>query len=418
MASASRGRVRIHHGRRWPHAGVLPHRCEESTQNAKLYSWDSKREYRYTEYSRDLPEGRPPGAHGPRLPVWQSTASVSVMNVDGTERKKVLQRQDGASLMPHGPGLQWVALAWHFSVVVASRRQCVHGEGRRLGERRSPEQGERGLPRLAPDGKSIIYRSGHDDKPRPRPARAELAEIGEGAHHGWDNFPFVSPAGDRIVFTRRMPTSTSRCSDNVDGSDVKQLTTTAERCARHVDRDGRGSSSAVRAGVQGRGGPVRRLAATLRAGVPDGSQWRQRRQLRQQGEDSLGTYVNMPEGPGGSDERSVVGPTVTRRQVLRIGAAPPWPLRCRTLLQLRSLRPLPTAGAGLRTPPATDIRTELKRLFPRCSRSATRVPGQSNFSVSNFASSKGRARCASSGGGPQHAAQFCARPDAGKPGTA
>ena len=43
----------------------------------------------------------------------------------------------------------------------------------------------------------------------------------------WDNFPFISPGGDRVVFTRRMPNFDFEVfTMKPDGSDVKQLTTT------------------------------------------------------------------------------------------------------------------------------------------------------------------------------------------------
>ena len=45
---------------------------------------------------------------------------------------------------------------------------------------------------------------------------------------GWDNFPFISPSGDRVVFTRRMPDFDFEVfTMKPDGSDVKRLTTTS-----------------------------------------------------------------------------------------------------------------------------------------------------------------------------------------------
>ena len=61
------------------------------------------------------------------------------------------------------------------------------------------------------------------------------------------------------------------------------------------------------------------------------------------------------------------------------------------------------------TPPATDIRTELKRLSPTVLAFLQReAPGQSNFSVSNFGLVEGpRSLLAiDAGGGPQHARNF------------
>ena len=47
------------------------------------------------------------------FPFGNPTASISVMNVDGTDRVKIFQRQDGASLMPTwSPDCQWVAFGF------------------------------------------------------------------------------------------------------------------------------------------------------------------------------------------------------------------------------------------------------------------------------------------------------------------
>ena len=69
--------------------------------------------------------------------------------------------------------------------------------------------------------------------------------------------------------------------------------------------------------------------------------------------------------------------------------------------------PVPAQAFG--TPPATDIRTELKRLSPAVLAFLQReAPGQSNFSVSNFGLVEGpRSLLAiDAGGGPQHARNF------------
>jgi cyclase len=71
--------------------------------------------------------------------------------------------------------------------------------------------------------------------------------------------------------------------------------------------------------------------------------------------------------------------------------------------------PAPAAAQAFGTPPATDIRTELKRLSPTVLAFLQReAPGQSNFSVSNFGLVEGpRSLLAiDAGGGPQHARNF------------
>lgn len=69
----------------------------------------------------------------------------------------------------------------------------------------------------------------------------------------------------------------------------------------------------------------------------------------------------------------------------------------------------PPQAQAFGTPPATDIRTELRRLSPAVLAFLQReAPGQSNFSVSNFGIVEGpRSLLAiDAGGGPQHARNF------------
>lgn len=104
---------------------------------------------------------------------------------------------------------------------------------------------------------------------------------------------------------------------------------------------------------------------------------------------------------------------LTRRQIL--GAAGSAAIAS-TLMRGGSgaeARPAAPAGAApggaFGTPPATDIRTELKRLSPTVLAFLQReAPGQSNFSVSNFGLVEGpRSLLAiDAGGGPQHARNF------------
>jgi cyclase len=71
--------------------------------------------------------------------------------------------------------------------------------------------------------------------------------------------------------------------------------------------------------------------------------------------------------------------------------------------------PAPGGGGGFGSQPATDIRTELRKVSPSVYAFLQReAPGQSNFSVSNFGIVEGpRSLLAiDAGGGPQHARNF------------
>lgn len=92
---------------------------------------------------------------------------------------------------------------------------------------------------------------------------------------------------------------------------------------------------------------------------------------------------------------------LTRRQMLRVAG-------CAALATVaRSSGAAQAQAFGM--PPATDIRTELKRISPSVLAFLQReAPGQSNFSVSNFGLVEGpRSLLAiDAGGGPQHARNF------------
>ena len=256
-------------------------------QYTKLYSWDKKREYRYTDvFPTVCPKNGRMALTDLDFPFGNPTASISVMNVDGTQRVKIFQRQDGASLMPTwSPDCQWVAFG--FGVFFGGRGFApanvfmVKADG---SESRQVTQSKvnAGFPAWHPDGKTLIYRVwGTQDNPETRGLRAlNLADNSvKTLTTGWDNFPFISPSGDRVVFTRRMPDFDFEVfTMKPDGSDVKRLTTTSGADA-HATWTADGKRDLVRElahRIQGRGRAVRRLAAALCAGVPDGPRRRQR----------------------------------------------------------------------------------------------------------------------------------------------
>jgi Tol biopolymer transport system component len=205
-------------------------------QFSPLYSWDKTKEYRYTDvFPTFCKKNGKLAITDLDFPTGNPTASLSVMNPDGSDRKKIFQRQDGAALMPSwSPDCQWIAVGVGTFFGGRNFRPAnitlVKADG---SESKELTQGKLniGFPAWSPDGKTIIFRmwgkeNGQDVK--------GLRSMNLDDHKvttlttTWDNFPFFSPSGDRVLFTRQLPnTDFEVFSMKPDGSDQKRLTYTA-----------------------------------------------------------------------------------------------------------------------------------------------------------------------------------------------
>ena len=206
-------------------------------QGQLLYSWDPEYEYHYTDvfpmYSKD-------GVlvtTDLNSTMGNPQTSVSTWNTDGaTGRKRVFFDPSGSAMMaawsPDGK-----QIVFGFGTFFGGRSvrpaqiKIMNADGSNV---RTLTDGpvNTGFPNWSPDGKSIVYRVWGNDANHVEQRGLRLMTL---ADHSvkvlsteWDNFPFFSPAGDRIIFTRQ------RADDKdfdvftmkPDGTDVKQLTTT------------------------------------------------------------------------------------------------------------------------------------------------------------------------------------------------
>jgi Tol biopolymer transport system component len=201
----------------------------------RLHSWDPTREYRYTDVFPTLcRKSNRLALTDLDFPFGNPTASLSVMNIDGSARQKIFQRQDGAALMPSwSPDCQWLVVGFGtffggrgFAPANVFMVKADGSENKQI----TQSKVNAGFPAWHPDGKTIIYRVwGTADSPETRGLRSLDLQSGQikVLTTEWDNFPFISPSGDRVVFTRRMPDFDFEIfTMKPDGSDVKRLTTT------------------------------------------------------------------------------------------------------------------------------------------------------------------------------------------------
>jgi Tol biopolymer transport system component len=235
-ATGPRGAVR---GPSWSPDGrtVVYYRQElaNRAQYTRLYSWDPKREYRYTDvFPAQCPKDGRLAITDLDFPFGNPTASVSVMNVDGTERRKLFQRPDGAALVPTwSPDCSWIAFGFGTFFggrgFAPARLHSVSADG----TQDRPVLAGRfnvGFPTWSPKGDVIVYRTWGDEADKEARGLRALNLSDQSIRvltTEWDNFPFFAPEGDRIVFTRRMPDADFEVfTMNPDGTDPVRLTTT------------------------------------------------------------------------------------------------------------------------------------------------------------------------------------------------
>jgi Tol biopolymer transport system component len=197
-------------------------------QYTRLYSWDRKREYRYTDvFPAICPKSGRLALTDLDFPFGNPTASISVMNVDGTQRKKVFQRQDGASLMPTwSPDCQWVAFGvgtfFGGRGFAPANVFMVKADG--SGSRQVTNSGERRF-RVASGWQIPHLPRGARRRARDRGLRSLTSPtLGEGARRS-GQFPFISLTAP--CATRACRTSLDVFTMKPDGSDLKRLTYTS-----------------------------------------------------------------------------------------------------------------------------------------------------------------------------------------------
>ncbi len=193
-------------------------------QNQLLYSWDENYEYRYTDVFPNFAKD------GKLVLTDKDTdSSISIMDADGSNRKKVFPAVGGAAFSPSwSPDGQWIAFGFggylqqrkaNGAKVMMIRRD---GSGAKDLTEGLPNAG---FPSWSPDGKRIVYRVWGDKDSGLRILNLEDQSV-KVLTTEYDNLPFWSPDGSLISFTRKHEGNNFDIfTIRPDGSELRRLTT-------------------------------------------------------------------------------------------------------------------------------------------------------------------------------------------------
>src|SRR6202049_1360125 len=201
-------------------------------QNQVLYSWEPDMDVQYTDvFPRFSRDGRLAISDIKNL-ATTATASISVMNADGSGKKVVFSDKNGAAFVPTwSPDGQWIAFGFggFFGAreTTPAKLMMVRSDGSHQSKDLTKGLPNSGFPTWSPDGKKIIYRVWGAGEYGLRVLNLDDGSI-KTLTTELDNFPAYSPSGDLIIFTHRDAKTLDYdiFTMRPDGTDVKRLTTT------------------------------------------------------------------------------------------------------------------------------------------------------------------------------------------------
>ena len=201
-------------------------------QNQPLYSWDPDMEIQYTDVFPRFSRGGKLAISDIKNLATVATASISVMNADGSGKKVVFSDKSGAAFVPTwSPDGQWIAFGFggFFGAreTTPAKLMMVRADGSQQSKDLTKGLPNSGFPTWSPDGKRIIYRVWGASEFGLRVLNLDDGSI-KTLTTELDNFPAYSPAGDLITFTRRDAKTLDYdvFTMRPDGTGVKKLTTT------------------------------------------------------------------------------------------------------------------------------------------------------------------------------------------------
>ena len=193
-------------------------------QNELLYSWDKDVVYRYTDVFPSFSiEGKL------LLTEKDDNSSIAYMDADGSNRKRIFNATQGEAFSPvWSPDGQKVVFGYggffQSRATRSAKLVMVNKDGTGITDLTTGIPNA-GFPSFSPDGKHIVYRIWSKDSVGLRIMNIEDKSV-KVLTNDYDNVPFWSPDGTKILFTRKHGNNNFDIfTITPDGKNLQQLTT-------------------------------------------------------------------------------------------------------------------------------------------------------------------------------------------------